>query len=318
MNSHKKNILISGSVVYDRIMDFPGAFKDHIMADKIHILNVSFSLNGVKESFGGTAGNIAYNLTLLGERPTVLSNVGKDFSEYKNWFRKSGIALDGLKTIPDRHTASAYIITDRDDNQITAFNPGAMGLPRGRFNEKYLKNALAIISPGNPEDMLDYAKLYRRRKVSYIFDPGQQVTVLEPAALATAACGAGILIGNDYEIELIRRKLKWTIKRLFGKINTLIITKGGQGSEIYIKGKKSLIKAAKAEKIPDPTGAGDAYRAGLIKGLASGWPAARSARLASAVASFAVEQIGTQNHRFSLKQLSQRFEKTYGEKLNEV
>jgi len=312
MNNLKiKNILISGSLVYDRIMDFPGFFKDHIMPDKIHILNVAFSVNEVKESFGGTAGNIAYNLNLLGERPTIFSAVGKDFGPYKNWLLRNKTYLNELKVIKDRNTASVFIITDKADNQIAAFNPGAMNIPRGRFNNKYLKNALAIISPGNCEDMLNYAKLYTEQRIKYIFDPGQQITSLKPSALRIGAVGAEILIGNDYEIELIRRKLKWTTKQLFGKIKTLIITKSGEGSEIYISGKKITIKAAKIKKVIDPTGAGDAYRAGLIKGIISNLSMEESLKLASAVASYAVTSYGTQKHKFTLTGLKKKIQNNY-------
>jgi adenosine kinase len=306
-----KYILVSGSLVYDRIMDFPGFFKDHIMPDKIHILNVSFVVNGVKESYGGTAGNIAYNLSLLGERPTIFSTIGKDFGPYKSWLLRRKSDLGGLKLVKDLNTASVFVVTDRADNQIAAFNPGAMSVPRGSFAPKYLKNALAIISPGNCEDMLNYAKTYQKQRVRYIFDPGQQIIALAPNALKTGAIGAEILIGNDYEIELIRRKLKWTTKRLFGKINTLIITKSGEGSEIYVGGKRTAIKAVKVKKVLDPTGAGDAYRAGLIKGLISDLPLEESAKLASAVAGYAVESYGTQNHRFTWRELKQKFKDNY-------
>jgi adenosine kinase len=306
-----KNILISGSLIYDRIMDYPGYFKDQIMPDKIHVLNVAFVVNGVKESFGGTAGNIAYNLNLLGERSTILATAGKDFGEYKNWLSRNKTNLKELKIIKNQNTASVILITDQDDNQITAVNPGAMNSPRGRFNKKYLKNSLAIISPGNCEDMLNYAKLYKAQGVRYIFDPGQQITSLEPSALRIGAVGSEILIGNDYEIELIRRKVKWTTKQLFGKIKTLIITKSSEGSEIYTAGKKAAVKAVRIKKALDPTGAGDAYRAGLIKGIINGLPLEDCAKLASAVASFAVESYGTQNHKFTLKQCIKRLEVNY-------
>lgn len=308
-NSKITNILISGSLVYDRIMDFPGFFKDHIMPDKIHILNVAFSVNGVKESFGGTAGNIAYNLNLLHERPVIFSTIGKDFGSYKNWLKKNKANSAELRLIKDQHTASVFVITDKDDNQISAFNPGAMNMARGRFNGKYLNNALAIISPGNCEDMLNYAKLYQKKGIKYIFDPGQQITSLSLSALRIGALGAEILIGNDYEIELIRRKLKWTERQLFGKIKTIIVTKSGEGSEIYTAGKKILIKAVKVKKVLDPTGAGDAYRAGLIKGIIDGLSLAECAKLASAVASFAVESYGTQNHKFTSAELKKRIQK---------
>jgi len=302
-------------LVYDRIMDYPGLFKDQIMPDKIHILNVGFLVNEVKESFGGTGGNIAYNLSLLNEQPTLLTTVGKDFGIYKKWLMKCKINLKEIKTLKDKQTASVYIITDKSDNQIAAFNPGAMSKPRGSFTKKYFKDVLAIISPGNAEDMLNYAKLYQAQKIKYIFDPGQQIGALTASALKTGIIGAEILIGNDYEIELIRRKLKWTASQLLGKVKTLIITKGGQGSEIFTGGKKMLIKAVKIKKVLDPTGAGDAYRAGLIKGLIYDFSLEEAAKLASVVAGFAIECQGTQNHYFTNIQLEKRFKENYNIKL---
>lgn len=308
-----KNILISGSLVYDRIMDFPGYYKDHIIPEKIHMLNISFLINEPRESFGGTAGNIAYNLALLEEKSTLLTTVGKDFAEYKKWLEKYKIDISQLKTIKDKSTASVYIITDKSDNQIAAFNPGAMSVPRGGFASKCLSADWAIISPGNADDMVNYAKLYKKAKVKYIFDPGQQIGSLDSLGLKTGILGAEILIGNDYEIALICKKIGWTQKVLSEKINTLIITKGELGSEIYSKKQKINILPVKAEKVLDPTGAGDAYRAGLLKGLVNGWGIEKSAKLGSLVATFAVEKHGTQNHNFTKNQLAKKFKSCYND-----
>lgn len=315
MKTIKQNILISGSLVYDRIMDFPGLFKDQIMPDKIHILNVGFLVNEVKESFGGTGGNIAYNLSLLNERSTLLTTVGKDFGLYKKWLISCKVNLAEVVMIKEQNTASVYIITDQSDNQIAAFNPGAMSQPRGEFRETLLRQALAIISPGNAADMLNYAKRYKQQKVKYIFDPGQQIGALKPMVLKTCISGAEILIGNDYEIELIRRKLDWTASQLLDKVKILIITQGVRGSELYMAGQKTMIKAVKVKKALDPTGAGDAYRAGLIKGLVNELTLETSAKLASTVAAFAVECQGTQRHHFTTVQLAKRFQETYKETL---
>lgn len=320
------NILVSGSLVYDRIMDFPGYFKEHILPDKIHNLNVSFLINGLKENFGGTAGNIAYNLALLGERPVVLSCAGKDFEPYEKWLVKNKIEIKEIKKLRNLLTAGAYIMTDKADNQITGFNPGAMFTARGSFNKLYLKNSLAIISPGNLKDIENYANIYKKNKVRYIFDPGQSITALSAKTLKSCMTGAEIMIGNDYEIELIMEKTGWTNKQITGKINVLIITKGEKGSEVffnadscglrrglmrtnaknYRKIRRIIIPAAKPKKVVDPTGAGDAYRAGLIKGIVSGFNIVKSAKLASAVASFAVEEYGGQGHKPTLKEIEKR------------
>ena len=308
-----KNILISGSLVYDRIMDFPGYYKDHIIPEKIHLFNISFLINELRESFGGTAGNIAYNLALLEEKSTILTTVGKDFGEYKKWLEKIRIDISQLKVVKDKNTPSVYIITDKSDNQIAAFNPGAMTVARGTFSKKYLKSAWAIISPGNAEDMVNYAKLYQKAKVKYIFDPGQQIGALSAVDLKTGISGAEILIGNDYEIALICKKIKCKQEDLLKKVKTLIITKGELGSEIYNKKQKINIPPVKVTKVLDPTGAGDAYRSGLIKGLVNGWPIEKAAKLGSLVATYAVEKHGTQNHSFTQKQLAKKFKECYNE-----
>lgn len=306
--ANKYNILISGSLAYDRIMDFPGYFKDHIMPDKIHMLNVSFLISSLKESYGGTAGNIAYNLNLLEEKSTILTTVGKDFSEYGAWLKKLKVDISQIKIIKGNHTASAYIITDKSDNQINAFNPGAMALPRGQFDSKLLKakNTWAIVSPGNAQDMLDYSLLYKKSKIKHIFDPGQQIPNLSKKTLSSCITGAEILIGNDYEIELIKKKIGWTMDGLIDKVNMLIITKGEKGSEIYQGKNKIIVPAVKVKKVLDPTGAGDAYRAGLIKGLVENWDIEKAARLASEIAACAVSSFGTQNHTFSLGEVCKK------------
>lgn len=308
-----KNVLISGSLVYDRIMNFPGYFKEHIMPEKIHILNVAFSVNGLKESYGGTAGNIAYNLALLRERSTILSCVGADFSPYKKRLSKNRVDVSQIKIIKNKNTASCYIMTDKSDNQITAFNPEALISPRGIFKVEEPKESLGIISPGNGKDMEDYARFYKKRSVKYIFDPGQQITSLSANVLKNSITGAHILIGNDYEISLISKKTGWDLPRLIDKAETVIITKGENGSEIYSENEKISVKAVKLKKIIDPTGAGDAYRAGLIKGLINGWPLKKTAQFASVVASYAVEKQGTQEHKFGWNHIRERYYKSYKE-----
>jgi adenosine kinase len=301
-----QNILISGSLVYDRIMDFPGKFSDHILPEKIHILNVAFPIEKMEENFGGTAGNIAYNLSLLGESPYILTCVGKDFSAYEKWLLKNKIKISEIKKLKNKYTAGAYIMTDKADNQITGFNGAAMNIPRGKVKSGILKNSIAIVSPGNIQDMADYPNLYKQKKVRYIFDPGQAIPGLNKKALISGLSGAEILIGNDYEIEMIKKKIGWPEKKLITKIKILIITKGEKGSVIYAQGKKIIIKACRPRKVIDPTGAGDAYRAGVIKGLLLNWDFKKIGQFASAVASFAVEKYGAQKHRFNMREVERR------------
>lgn len=306
-------ILVSGSLAYDRIMDFPGRFADHILPDKIHVLNVCFMVNGLTERYGGTAGNIAYNLLLLGEQPLILATAGRDFGPYEEWLRRLGLPLDGIRLIPEEFTASAYITTDLADNQITGFNPGAMKHPSGfALDGLDPRRALAIIAPGNLEDMLTYSRLYKQRQVPYIFDPGQSIPAWGGGELREMATGAWALIVNDYELELLQQKTGLTTSRLLEITPTLIVTRGDQGSQVFGGGEQHQIPAVPPRQVVDPTGAGDAYRAGLIKGLILGLPWPEAARLGAAVASFAVEKAGTQEHRFSLAEVTERYSQVFG------
>lgn len=307
------NILVCGSIVYDRIMNFPGKFSDHILPDKIHILNISFTLNRLTESFGGTGGNIAYNLALLGERPKLLGVAGADFEKYADWLKRNGVNIKNVKIANNELTASAYIMTDQADNQITGFYGGPKDkIPLTPFVKE---GALAIVSPDLVARMIEYAKIFKQFKVPYIFDPGQQITGLSAKELNLAIKPAKVLIGNDYEIELILNKLGVKRPALAKMAEILVITKGEQGSEIYCDGKKIVIPPAKPKSILDPTGAGDAYRAGFIKGLLMGWPLEKVGRLAAVTAVYTVEKYGTQTHRFSWRELKKRYEENYGEKL---
>ena len=201
------NIIVSGSLAYDRIMDFPGHFSEHILPEKIHVLNVCFQVNGVKEKFGGTAGNIAYALTLMGEKPAIAATIGYDYHRYLEWLKKNGISTENIKIIEDECTAGAYITTDKADNQITGFNPGAMKYSSCLdFDKLDPRQTLLIISPGNLEDMINYPRACKARGIDYIFDPGQSLPMLDAKDLAQAIDGCRILISNDYELDLIMSK----------------------------------------------------------------------------------------------------------------
>jgi adenosine kinase len=301
------SILVSGSLAYDRIMDFQGRFSDHILPEKIHVLNVSFTVDSLKENFGGTAGNIAYNLALLGEKPLILATIGRDYHQYMEWLTQNNISSDGIKIVESELTAGAYITTDQSDNQITGFNPGAMKFPSAYdFCSVASKGSIAIVAPGNLEDMMKYSANYKDRGIDYIFDPGQSLPAWEKAELIKCIEGSNILISNDYELELIVNKTGLDKKTLLKKSSTIITTLGEFGSRISTRDSEIEIPAAKPKEVKDPTGAGDAYRAGLIKGLVQNLDIKQSAEMGSVVASFAVECYGTQEHHFTLPEFEKR------------
>ncbi len=225
------NLLVSGSLAYDRIMDFPGKFSDHILPDKIHILNVCFTINGLRENFGGTAGNIAYGLALLGERPLILAAAGRDFSRYREWLAANGLPTDQITVVDEELTAGAYITTDRSDNQITAFNPGAMKhAARFDFGALDPRCTLAVVAPGNLDDMLRFTRLYKELGIGYIFDPGQSLTGWGADDLVEMIRGSRIFISNDYELELTQEKTCLDAGGLLSLTGALITTRAERGS----------------------------------------------------------------------------------------
>lgn len=297
------DIIISASLAYDKIMDFPGFFKDHIMPDKIHILSVSFFIDKLTEKRGGVAGNIAYSLKLLGENPKIVATAGKDFGDYKNYLEKLKIETKGIKIIKDELTACARIITDRADNQIAAFHAGAMdysdqvGLNDLKFNKN---NAIVLVGADSKAGMKKRVRECKYFKIPFIFDPGQSIVLWKQSELRQIIKSAKILIVNDYELELTKEITEWNLDNILNNVNVLIVTLGEKGSIIYDNKKKLKIPAIKAKNV-DPTGAGDAYRAGILKGLANGWDWERTGRLASFCGACAVEHYGTQEHGRSLK-----------------
>lgn len=296
----KMKIIVSGSLAYDRIMDFPGYFSDHILPDKIHVLNVCFQVNGMKVKFGGTAGNIAYALTQMGEKPLICATIGHDYHGYFEWLAKIGISTDNINIIEEEATAGAFITTDQSDNQITGFNPGAMKYSTNMdLSTLDPQDCILIVAPGNLQDMSNYPRICRERGIDYIFDPGQSLPVWEGQDLATAIDGCKILICNDYELELIMNKTGLKKNDLLKMAGAVITTLGEIGSQISTRDYDLQIPAVKIEKAIDPTGAGDSYRGGLISGLVQGRDLADCARLGSVCASFAVECYGTQEYSFT-------------------
>lgn len=316
----QNNILVSGSLAYDFIMDFPGYFKDHVLPEKVHVLNVSFGIDGIRENYGGTAGNIVYNLKLLGENPHITSSVGKDFGRYGSWFADHGIIPQYLHTNPKELTARAYIITDRANNQITAFHAGAM---RKSSYSAFTKNAssvnpkktIGMIAPGNTTDMIQLGRWYKQRRIPYVFDPGQVIPTLQNKDILDLLSDSKIFVVNDYESSMVLHRLRLSIKDVQRMAEIVIITKGDEGSTAYADKKQYIVRAVKPRKIVDPTGAGDAFRAGLLKGIIMGYPLEKTLKLASLAATYPIEHYGTQEHRFSFSEIRHRFSTTFIETL---
>ena len=297
---------INGSLAYDRIMNFPGTFSDSILPDKIHILNVSFMIERLDEKLGGCAGNIAYSLALLGEKGVIVSSVGQDFARYEAELGKRGLSLEGISRRDDEFTAGAYIITDTNNNQITAFNPGAMRHEATYTFPSLSKDDIVIVSPTNIGDMQNFPRLTREKGVRCIFDPGQQIPALTGDQLIEAITGSFLLICNDYEFELIAKSTGKTIAELLNMTQYVITTLGEEGSRVQRGDKTEHVPSVKPRKNVDPTGAGDAYRGGLLKGLSLGLSVYESACIGSTVASFCVEGYGTQSHSFTLAECRDR------------
>ncbi len=306
------NILVSGSLAYDRIMDFPGFFRDHFLAHKLHSINVSFGVDGVAENFGGTAGNIAYNLKLLKLDPQIIATAGSDFVAYKSYLDKLGISTAPIRVDPTERTSAAYIITDKADNQIAAFSFGAGKTPYGELPE--IETPCAIIGAGNLEDMIAFPRGYTSRKIRYFYDPAQALPRLSAEDLRYGIENSAGLFGNDYEIELIMQKTGWNEKDMLAKVPFIVATLGESGSRIVSKEGAERVDAVHVRDVVDPTGAGDAYRAGFIAAYLRSAPLRTCAKLGSAVAAYVVEKQGTQNHSFTLPDLRTRFEVAYGER----
>jgi adenosine kinase len=306
-------IFVSGSLAYDRIMNFPDKFENHILPDKIHVLNVAFMVTGLTENFGGTAGNIAFSLSLLGEAPLILATVGNDFDHYQKWLTDCRLSMAGIRKVDDVLTAGAYITTDQSDNQITAFNPGAMLHPSNfEFESIDAKDALAIVAPGNLDDMQQYSRRYKELGIDYIFDPGQSIPALTGDALTDMITGCQYLISNDYELELIKKATGMQNSDLLNRCQGVITTLGEKGAVVQTVKSNTPIDPVAVDKVVDPTGAGDAFRAGLIKGIIEKRPLVDAACLGSVCASYAVEKQGTQVHSFTRVDFDTRYRRHFG------
>ncbi len=306
-------LYVVGSLAFDRIMTFPGKFEEHILPEKLHILNVCFLIDRFEQKRGGTGGNIAYSLALLGEKPVIVACAGWDFGEYETLLTELGLPLDGIRITNEYITAGAYITTDLASNQITGFYPAAMNLPSTYdFPNADPERDIAIIGPTNVDDMKRLPALFREKGIRYIFDPGQQIPVFSGEELLEAMTGSAVVIANDYEIELICQQTHKTRNELRALTGCLIVTMGEEGSIVYEAGGQSRIGIARAERVVDPTGCGDAYRAGLLKGMNAGLPMPDCARMGAVCASFCVEHAGPQEQSFSLADFAARYQAAFG------
>ncbi|MBT6015194.1 MAG: carbohydrate kinase family protein [Nitrosomonadales bacterium] len=302
-----KNILISGSLAYDSIMVFQDYFKNHILPDQIHKLSVSFFVPELKRNFGGTAGNIAYNLSLLNSNSIIIATAGDDFSAYEKRLSKFDVMQDYIKIIPESLTAQAYITTDLDDNQITAFHPGAMmESHQNSISNITEKIDLAIISPAGKEGMLKHARECFEKGIPFMFDPGQGLPMFNKNELNTFINQATYIAVNDYEAELLMKISGLDVNEIQKKVEALIITKGAYGSEIY-SDKKIKINPITADSPIDPTGCGDAYRAGLLYGITNKLTWEETGKLASVMGSIKIKTQGGQNHQPSLEEIEELF-----------
>lgn len=309
------SVLICGSLAFDNIMVFQDRFKNHILPDKIHMLNVSFLVPDLRREFGGCAGNIAYNLKMIGGEPVPMGTVGMDFGPYGEWIGLQGIDRRCITEIDGSMTAQAFITTDLDDNQITAFHPGAMNFSARNHVGAAGPVALGIIAPDGRDGMLEHAAQMREAGIRFIFDPGQGMPMFNGDDLKQFIDAATWVTVNDYESQLMQERTGWAPEAIAERVEAYIVTRGGEGSYVYTGGQRLDIPAAKPTAIKDPTGCGDAYRAGLLYGLERGLPWATTARVAALLGTIKIEHAGTQNHRIDRAAFAARYRTAFGSDL---
>jgi adenosine kinase len=311
-------IVVTGSLAFDYIMDFPGFFKDHMLMEKAHMLSVSFLVDSMRKMRGGVAGNIAYNLALLGERPLIVGAAGQDFGEYRARLEAAGVDTSGVTIVEHEFTSSCFINTDMANNQIVAFYAGAMGHDH-RFSlaERGLgADDLVLISPTSPEAIERFALECQQRGVPYIFDPGKQTPRLDPEHIRLGLRGAKVLIGNDYEFGMMAKKLEISEDELIAATPLTVITRGGEGSLLYTEGRLAAeVPVAPVPDVKDPTGAGDAYLAGIAFGIARDLPLEVTGRIAALAAAFTIEERGGQEHSYTRQAFAERYSAAFGQEL---
>jgi adenosine kinase len=314
--SSSKRALICGSVAFDTIMVFQDRFRNHILPDKIHMLNVSFLVPQMRREFGGCAGNIAFNLKLLGDVGLPMATVGKDFGLYEDWMRNNGVPLDHIRVIDSEHTAQGFVTTDLDDNQIWAFHPGAMQQSHQNQISDAKDVAIGIVAPDGRDGMIEHAAQFAAAGIPFIFDPRQGLPMFSGEELRAFIKQATWVAVNDYEWQLVQEKTKLSAGDITSQVQALIVTRGAEGSIIHTRGREIAIPAARPEAVVDPTGCGDAYRAGLIHGLLHGLDWETTGRIASLLGAIKIETRGTQNHTFTKSQFEQRYQASFGATLS--
>ncbi|MDD5330623.1 MAG: carbohydrate kinase family protein [Sulfuricella sp.] len=306
------NTLICGSLAYDTIMVFGDHFKNHILPEQIHILNVAFLVPDMRREYGGCAGNIAYNLRMIGGEPLIMATVGDDFQPYTERLERLGLSQEHVRRVPETFTAQAFITTDMADNQITAFHPGAMNHSHHNHVRDADEVSLGIVAPDGREGMLQHAREFQEAGIPFVFDPGQGLPMFNGEELLKFVEMADYVALNDYEAKLLQERTGQTIEQLAKLVRALIVTKGAQGSEIHAGGQRHDIPCVKVDEMVDPTGCGDAYRAGLLYGIGRGldWPT--TGRLASLLGAVKIASRGGQNHHLAREELLARFKQHFG------
>lgn len=308
-------MVISGSVAYDYLMHFPGRFRDHILPDQLENLTLSFLADSMKRVRGGVAANIAYTMRLLGDNPVIFATVGEDFGDYRRWLESVGLNTDQIIEIPDELTATFFVSTDDDQNQIANFYTGAMAFSRNfSLAERGLGEAsLVLISPNDPVAMINYAAECRDQGIPFAFDPSQQTARLSGDDFRATVPGAAYLLCNEYELAMIQNKTGWSLTDILAQVQTLVLTLGKKGSTIYSGGLEHSVPIAPVENLLDPTGAGDAYRGGFFAALQAGQPLPVAGRVGALASAYALEFIGTTAHKYDAREFVERYEATFGE-----
>ncbi|MYC37911.1 MAG: carbohydrate kinase family protein [Chloroflexi bacterium] len=307
------DILVSGSMAYDRIMNFNGRFSDHILPDQLDNISISLLVDSLTEHIGGTAGNIAYSLSLLGEKPRILAAMGRDYHQYFEWLDRCGISTDDIRIVEDELTAGAYITTDLNSNQFTGFNPGAMKHQAGfSYDGVNASDTMAIVGPGNLADMMEFTARNNELGIFSIFDPGQSLPIWEPEALSRCIGQSDMLICNEYELGMISNSTGLSQGELAGMVEHLVVTLGAEGAEFHSRGASERVPVVPADAV-DPTGAGDAFRGGLIKGLAHGLGIKRAVEMGAVCGYYVVQVNGTQTYRYTQAEYDAKLRECFGE-----
>ena len=309
------DILITGSVAYDYLMTFPGLFKEQFLPEHLEKISLSFLVDSMSRQRGGIAPNIAYTMALLGEHPRVMATVGEDFVEYRQWLESKGVDTAQMEVVPGLYTASFFATTDQSNAQIASFYPGAMGVAAQQSLHKGQKQPnLVVISPNSPEAMTKFAAECRELKIPYLYDPSQQILRLEGQELLRDMEGARFLFLNDYEFGLISKKTGLDLTHMLQHVDVIVVTRGKDGSTVYATGKEYNIPVVKETCIVDPTGVGDAFRAGFLTGYSRGWGWELCGQIGSLAATYCLEQKGTQNHFFTRIEFVRRFRENFDDK----